>query len=88
MQHEKKSKAKAILVEKDVDGILERGNIIIAAYLGDTGPKLRIGIGQHRLITDLSQLKDLADAMVDVAEQLEDDFQFYGGGASGVHDRA
>ena len=88
MQYEKKSKAKAILVEKDVDGILERGNIIIAAYLGDTGPKLRIGIGQHRLITDLSQLKDLADAMVDVAEQLEDDLQFYGGEASGIHDRA
>ena len=80
MQHEKKSKAKAILVEKDVDGILERGNIIIAAYLGDTGPKLRIGIGNHRLITDLSQLKDLADAMVDVAEDVEKDLAFYYGG--------
>ena len=81
MQYEKKSRAKAILVEKDVDGILERGNIIIAAYLGDTGPKLRIGIGNHRLITDLSQLKDLADAMVDVAEQVEQDLAFYGGEA-------
>ena len=81
MQYEKKSRAKAILVEKDVDGILERGNIIIAAYLGDTGPKLRIGIGQHRFVTDLSQVKDLADAMVDVAEQLDDDMRFYGGTA-------
>lgn len=81
MQYEKKSRAKAILVEKDVDGILERGNIIIAAYLGDTGPKLRIGIGQHRLIADLSQIKDLADAMIDVAEQLDDDMRFYGGTA-------
>lgn len=88
MQYEKKSKAKAILVEKDVDGILERGNIIIGAYLGDTGPKLRIGIGQHRFIADLSQVKDLADAMIDVAEQVEDDLQFYGGGASGIHNRA
>ena len=88
MQYEKKSRAKAILVEKGVEGILERGNIIISAYLGDTGPKLRIGIGQHRLITDLSQLKDLADAMVDVAEQLEQDIAFYGGGDDGIHDRA
>lgn len=88
MQYEKKSRAKAILVEKGVDGIIERGNIVISAYLGDTGPKLRIGVGQHRLITDLSQLKDLADAMIDVAEQLEDDLQFYGGGADGIHDRA
>ena len=81
MQHEKKSKAKAILVEKDVDGILERGNIVVGAYLGNTGPKLRIGIGQHRLIADLSQIKDLADAMIDVAEQLDDDMRFYGGTA-------
>ena len=81
MQYEKKSRAKAILVEKGVDGILERGHIVVGAYLGDTGPKTRIGIGQHRLITDLSQLKDLAAAMIDVAEQLEDDLRFYGGSA-------
>lgn len=81
MQYERKSKAKAILVDKGVDGILERGNIVVGAYLGDTGPKLRIGIGQHRFITDLSQVKDLADAMVDVAEQVEQDLAFYGGAA-------
>ena len=81
MQYEQKTRAKAILVEKDVDGILERGNIVVGAYLGNTGPKLRIGIGQHRLIADLSQIKDLADAMIDVAEQLDDDMRFYGGTA-------
>ena len=81
MQYEKKSKTKAVLVEKDVEGILERGNIVVGAYLGNTGPKLRIGIGQHRLIADLSQIKDLADAMIDVAEQLDDDMRFYGGTA-------
>ena len=81
MQYEKKSKTKAVLVEKDVEGILERGNIVVGAYLGNTGPKLRIGIGQHRLIADLSQIKHLADAMIDVAEQVEQDLAFYGGTA-------
>lgn len=79
MQHEKRSKAKGILVEKGVDGILERGHIVVGAYLGDTGPKTRIGIGQHRFIIDGVQLKDLANALIDTAEQLEDDLQFYGG---------
>lgn len=81
MQYERKSRAKAILVEKGVDGIIERGNIIVGAYLGDTGPKTRIGIGQHRFIIDGVQLKDLADALIDTAEQLDDDLQFYGGAA-------
>lgn len=81
MQYEKKSKAKGILVEKDVAGILERGNIVVGAYLGDTGPKTRIGIGQYRFIIDGVQLKDLANALIDTAEKLEDDLQFYGGTA-------
>lgn len=81
MQYEKKSRAKGILVEKGAEGILERGNIIIAAYLGDTGPKTRIGIGQHRIIIDGVQLTDLADALIDTAEQLDDDLKFFGGTA-------
>lgn len=88
MQHEKRSKAKGILVEKNVGGVIERGHIVVGAYLGTTGPKMRIEIGQHRIISDLSQLRDLAGAMVDVAEQVEDDLRFYGGGASGIHDRS
>lgn len=82
MHYEKRTRAKAILVEQHVDGILERDRIVVGAYLGDTGPKVRFGVGRHRFITDLSQLKDLVDAMIDVAEQLEDDLRFYGGGAS------
>lgn len=82
MQYEKRTKAKGILVEKDVEGILEKGNIVVGAYLGDTGPKTRIGIGQHRFIIDGVQLKCLADALIDTAEQLEDDLAFYGGGAA------
>lgn len=88
MQYERRTRAKGILVEKDVDGILERGHIVVGAYLGDTGPKTRIGIGQHRFIIDGVQLKDLANALIDTAEQLDDDLRFYGGEASGVHDRA
>lgn len=88
MQHEKRSKAKGILVEKGAEGVLERGHVVVGAYLGDTGPKTRIGIGQHRFIIDGVQLKDLADALIDTAERLEDDMRFYGGGASGIHDRA
>ena len=81
MQYEKRTKAKGILVEKDVDGLLERGHVVVGAYLGDTGPKTRIGIGQHRFIIDGVQLKDLADALIDTAEQLDDDLRFYGGTA-------
>jgi hypothetical protein len=81
LQYEKRTRAKGILVEKDVDGILERGHIVVGAYLGDTGPKTRIGIGQHRFIIDGVQLKDLADALIDTAEQLDDDLRFYGGTA-------
>lgn len=81
MQYEKKSKAKAILVEKGAEGILERGHIVVGAYLGDTGPKTRIGIGQHRFIIDGVQLKDLANALIDTAEQLDDDLRFFGGTA-------
>lgn len=81
MQYETRTRAKGILVEKDVDGILERGHLVVGAYLGDTGPKTRIGIGQHRFILDGVQLKDLADALIDTAEQLDDDLRFYGGAA-------
>lgn len=79
MQYEERTRAKGILVEKDVDGILERGHVVVGAYLGDTGPKTRIGIGQHRFIIDGVQLKDLANALIDTAEQLDDDLRFYGG---------
>ena len=88
MQHEIRTRAKGILVEKGTEGILERGHVVVGAYLGDTGPKTRIGIGQHRFIIDGVQLKDLANAIIDTAERLEDDLRFYGGEASGIHDRA
>lgn len=81
MQYEKRTRAKGILVEKGAEGLLDRGHIVVGAYLGDTGPKTRIGIGQHRFIIDGVQLKDLADALIDTAEQLDDDLRFYGGTA-------
>lgn len=81
MQYEKRTRAKGILVEKGAEGLLDRGHIVVGAYLGDSGPKTRIGIGQHRFIIDGVQLKDLADALIDTAEQLDDDLRFYGGTA-------
>ena len=81
MQYEIRSRAKGILVEKGAEGILERGHVVVGAYLGDSGPKTRIGIGQHRFIIDGVQLTALADALIDTAEQLDDDLRFYGGTA-------
>ena len=81
MQYEIRSRAKGILVEKGAEGILERGHVVVGAYLGDSGPKTRIGIGQHRFIIDGVQLTALADALIDTAEQLDDDMRFYGGTA-------
>ena len=81
MQYEIRSRARGILVEKGAEGILERGHVVVGAYLGDSGPKTRIGIGQHRFIIDGVQLTALADALIDTAEQLDDDMRFYGGTA-------
>lgn len=81
VQHEKRTKAKAVLINRDAEGILARGNITVGAYLGHSGPKTKVEIGRHRIIVDGVQLKDLADALVDTAEQLDDDLRFYGGAA-------
>ena len=81
MQHEIRTRAKGILVEKGTEGILERGHVVVGAYLGDTGPKTKVEIGRHRIIIDGVQLTDLADALIDTAEQLDDDLKFFGGAA-------
>lgn len=81
VQHERQTRAKGILINRDADGILERGNVTVGAYLGHSGPKTKVEIGRYRIIIDGVQLKDLADALIDTAEQLEDDLRFYGGAA-------
>lgn len=88
MQYEKRTRAKGILINRDAEGILARGNITVGAYLGHSGPKTKIEVDRHRIIIDGVQLKDLANALIDTAEQLDDDLRFYGGEASGIHDRA